>query len=375
MVKIDAADFGFDFAHFDPEPEPEPAQRRSSPSIRSQSPGSPQNNVHGVEHTSHGNCARATGPTRRGVLRAVADELPRALSAAVRRVVLRVTEPFSTTINAFGLFRVFPGGVPAHDPDQAALLEGLCATYTPASGQPRPAEPSAAQIHPYPNKSAVFFADWFRNSGDLNTVTSGRAGVLDLSKIDGFDWRAVPTDAEFKSIDRILSGDLGSFGDGWKSHTVPIEVPRGTGQTSATIHIAGLQTRSLVKTFVHHLETDASTKSYHWLPQSLYHRSRDGRVQSIQSEVWNSPRFRRLHNEVQQQNANRFNDGIPCQVLALMPGSDATQLAQFGSASAWPGYMMYGNCSKYLRASRSAHAIHHVVSFPKVLSIFIFASA
>ena len=46
--------------------------------------------------------------------------------------------------------------------------------------------------------------------------------------------------------------------------------------------------------------------------------------------------------------------------------SDATHLAQFGNASAWPVYLFFGNQFKYLRASPTSGACHPVAFIPTV---------
>jgi len=249
--------------------------------------------------------------------------------------------------------------MPAHDPNPAILFQAF------SSDSVQQATPfKDCDLYPYPNKSAALYANHFHNYGDLNS-RSARAAQLQLFARPDFNAQELPTGAEMDKIDRILAGDVLGFGDGWTSRPAVVQVPR-VGEPSAAVTIPGLLTRSLTKTFVHHLQTDSIVNSYHWEPQHLRHRSPSGRVQNVYSEVWHARRFRRLHIEVQRQHSHKFKDGIPCHVLALMPGSDATQLAQFGTASSWPGYMSYSNCSKYVRAMRGSSAVQHVASFPKV---------
>ncbi|KAF7326218.1 hypothetical protein MKEN_00474500 [Mycena kentingensis (nom. inval.)] len=51
-------------------------------------------------------------------------------------------------------------------------------------------------------------------------------------------------------------------------------------------------------------------------------------------------------------------------IVSLMPYSDGTSLAQFGTASLQPGYLFIGNQPKSERGKPSVHAAHHFVYFP-----------
>ena len=53
-------------------------------------------------------------------------------------------------------------------------------------------------------------------------------------------------------------------------------------------------------------------------------------------------------------------------VAPLMVWSDATHLANFGTASLWPFYLFFGSQSKYTRAKPTAHACHHLAYIPSV---------
>ena len=47
-----------------------------------------------------------------------------------------------------------------------------------------------------------------------------------------------------------------------------------------------------------------------------------------------------------------------------MFSSDATHLTNFGSAKAWPIYLMLGNLSKYFRAQPNLGALYHLAYIP-----------
>jgi hypothetical protein len=53
-------------------------------------------------------------------------------------------------------------------------------------------------------------------------------------------------------------------------------------------------------------------------------------------------------------------------VVALMFWTDATLLANFGTAKLWPCYMFFGNDSKYRRAKMHLNLCNHVAYFEDV---------
>lgn len=53
-------------------------------------------------------------------------------------------------------------------------------------------------------------------------------------------------------------------------------------------------------------------------------------------------------------------------IAAFMFWSDSTHLANFGTASLWPLYTFFGNCSKHSRLKLSLHHCHHQAYIPSV---------
>ncbi|KAJ3858791.1 hypothetical protein EV359DRAFT_75796 [Lentinula novae-zelandiae] len=57
-------------------------------------------------------------------------------------------------------------------------------------------------------------------------------------------------------------------------------------------------------------------------------------------------------------------------VAAVMLWSDATHVANFGTAKMWPIYLMLGNISKYIRAFPDSGACHHLAYIPSLPDSF-----
>jgi hypothetical protein len=91
----------------------------------------------------------------------------------------------------------------------------------------------------------------------------------------------------------------------------------------------------------------------------------------VHGEIYNSERFLRYEEELHLARSNGTHPmaalcSLPWIICALMFWSDATQLAQFGSAKAWPIYMYIGNLSKYFRLRPSAKAAIVLAFIPSV---------
>ncbi|KZV88625.1 hypothetical protein EXIGLDRAFT_751594 [Exidia glandulosa HHB12029] len=289
------------------------------------------------------------------------EPLPRVETVAARvqrvveQVVERVFEPVKTVANAFGLFRVFRTE-PVHDPVHAGPA--------PPPAPIQPSARSAPSWHPYPNRSTALFNHWFWNDGTTKTCDS-RSSLLDVLLQPGFvldDLR----DINWSNLDDALASDLGSFGDGWLSESIRIDVPGGRGIEARPVDIPGFQRRPLIPLLEHILATDPTVETHwNWTPSALMHQDNAGNASRTAGEVFHSPRAERLYNQVQRL-PREPEDTLERRVIYLMPGSDATHLAQFGTASAWPGLMGIGNQSNYVRTRRDAHAMHHFASFPKI---------
>uniref|UniRef100_A0A0W0FPN8 Uncharacterized protein n=1 Tax=Moniliophthora roreri TaxID=221103 RepID=A0A0W0FPN8_MONRR len=57
-------------------------------------------------------------------------------------------------------------------------------------------------------------------------------------------------------------------------------------------------------------------------------------------------------------------------IAALMDASDSTLLANFGTASLWPGYSVLGNLSHYIRLKPSMHALNAILFVPSLPDSF-----
>ncbi|KAI0310707.1 hypothetical protein OF83DRAFT_1070127, partial [Amylostereum chailletii] len=92
----------------------------------------------------------------------------------------------------------------------------------------------------------------------------------------------------------------------------------------------------------------------------------DAEPQLVHSEVYNSEVFLQADAEL-QGSAHEPGCTLPRHVVAMMLGSDSTHLTDIGDAHIWPGYMQYGNESKYRRSRPTCNLVEHIAYF---LSVF-----
>lgn len=85
----------------------------------------------------------------------------------------------------------------------------------------------------------------------------------------------------------------------------------------------------------------------------------------VHGELYTSPTFLKVHHDLQAA-PNEPDCNLQKVVIALMFLSDATHLAQFGTAKHWLGYLMFGNHSKYRHCKPSCKLCHHIAYFQAV---------
>ena len=74
------------------------------------------------------------------------------------------------------------------------------------------------------------------------------------------------------------------------------------------------------------------------------------------------------YEDVQNIPPDPANPDVENIVAEILVYSDATWLAQFGTASAHPIYFFFGNLSKYICCQPGSHAAHHGAHLPEVSS-------
>ena len=149
-----------------------------------------------------------------------------------------------------------------------------------------------------------------------------------------------------------------------------ILVPSGeTGVGPKTFKVPGLLHRKLTSVIQEAFQSPLA-HLYHYSPFRLFQKSPiSGKDERVYGEIFTSDAFL-AESEWVQRHALVPPDDPNCKrekvVAALMVSSDATMLTDFGTAKAWPIYLMFGNLSKYIRAQPDSGAMHHLAYIPSV---------
>ncbi|KAI0315118.1 hypothetical protein OF83DRAFT_1293481 [Amylostereum chailletii] len=165
--------------------------------------------------------------------------------------------------------------------------------------------------------------------------------------------------------------------DGWIKSSVTIPLPcEGQEHPSEgeapTFAVDGLYHRRLLDVITQVFESGTAKTLHttpfqqHWLPDE-----EGGPTERVYSQMYNSDAMLEAHEAVQKLPLEPGEADVERVVVAVMSGSDATHLANFGTASLWPGYTMLGNESKYTLLKPTSGSCHHTMYVPKLGDDFV----
>ncbi|KIL62599.1 hypothetical protein M378DRAFT_12683 [Amanita muscaria Koide BX008] len=291
----------------------------------------------------------------------------------VTRVTLIVHNRLQTAANLFGIWREYLYK-PSYDPDSfvdPADLYSCLQTLPPSMTDHvcMPPSPSAAT----PKPSVSLLLNWQLTVSDLKSnaeITRLVKEVLLSSQFSLEDLEGFNADREHR---RLANADSRSpLLDNFREVSVCISVPSGSRDIPPkAFPIQGLHYRPLMAVlhaaFIHPLAL-----KLHYSPYKLYCDKAGTSAESerVFCEAYDSDVFIAEHDKVQR--APLSPDEPTCKhehtIAALMFWSDATHLADFGTAKLWPVYLALGNLSKYIRNQPSA--MHHVAYLPSLSDSF-----
>jgi Plavaka transposase len=243
-------------------------------------------------------------------------------------------------------------------------------------------EPS---YHPYPNWSSFALGNWYWSKGVLNSKERFGELLRILSHPDFNKGDVCST--SWDRIHRILPNNLAVLPDasppnetqsrptlvddtgfGWSIAEVNLEVPfpnRGQGRRVKTFKAGVLHHRSIVSVIKEKMADPMEFLHRHYQPyEHMWQPCPQREPIRIYGELYTSNEFLSAQDKVQRKVlTTTSNLGLERVVVALMFWSDATLLANFGTAKLWPCYLFFGNDSKYLRAKPSSNLCSHIAYF------------
>ncbi|KAJ3972040.1 hypothetical protein EV361DRAFT_949176 [Lentinula raphanica] len=292
----------------------------------------------------------------------------------IRRLTLTLRERLKTCINSFQLWREYPHK-PSYDPDGEVGIEDL--SNLPTQRIPDDDESSSDSESASPlNPTQTLLTAW-QNNGNA-TKSHGEMNKLahliqrpdfQVSELQGYSAQAA--NAKLTKADE--DWDHNKLKDSFKETSIDIEVPSGDKNIpSKTFSIPGLLYRSPLSV-IRAAFTGPLAKHFHYTPFRLFQKlpsSNDSQdepeFQRVYTDLYNSDAFLREHYRVQRAPTDDPECKAEKVVAALMCWSDATQLANFGTAKLWPVYMLFGNLSKYIRSSPNSGAVNHLAYIPVI---------
>ncbi len=291
----------------------------------------------------------------------------------VRRVILIVRDSLVTISNSFGIWRDYPRR-PTRDPDASLSLGDLAANPVELNPPAFPSEPPHPpdQPHwPFSNVTIHRVMQWL-NNGNTNKSEAQMNEFVDkvILAPDFSPDHLAGFDAHRENIHLDNSLSKSSIHHQFTESAVNILVPSGAvGVPPKIFSVPGLLHRNLTKV-ISDAFTGPLSHFFHFSPFKLYHTSPiTKKEERIFGEIYTSDAFLEEHEDVQRHASLPPNDP-ECKrekiVAALMFSSDATHLTNFGTAQAWPIYLMLGNLSKYFRAQPNLGALYHLAYIPSV---------
>jgi hypothetical protein len=178
--------------------------------------------------------------------------------------------------------------------------------------------------------------------------------------LDGFSVRG-----NLKALDDSRKKET-TFPDDWLQTDVTLEIPtKSKDDPSRLFSISAFHYRPLLGV-IRSAFADVQANAFHLFGfKRLWEDPLDGHQERIFDELYASDAWLEAEDALQRQ-PKEPGCSLERVIAGLMFFSDATHLATFGTAKAWPLYLYFGNLTKYARSEPKSGACHLVGFFPSV---------
>ena len=286
----------------------------------------------------------------------------------------------TTETDEFGRYRIYhkrpdhePRNIPQPDHNDFVTEAHQGNTEDLAAGLRMPSLSELSGLFGlFVNSTIALLVQWFYSGSSTKSLADVQSLIDDVILHEEFqaeDLQGVKFATEVKKLDAFES----SFeGKGWKESSVIIKVPcpgykQDEGVTKE-FEVTGVLHRDLVDIMKAACHDPDTLDSFHTTPfKEMWKPSEDAEPIRLYGEAYTSDEMIDAYEEV--QNIPPDPEGVENVVAEILVYSDATRLAQFGTASAHPIYFFFGNLSKYIRCQPGSHAAHHGAYLPEASSV------
>ena len=226
-------------------------------------------------------------------------------------------------------------------------------------------------IGTFMNATVILLIQWFCSGTGQKSTADVQRLIDDVILHKDFkveELQGVKLASKLKKLDAFESS---LEGQGWKKADIKISVPcpkeKVAESQAVEFKIEGLLYRDLTMIIKNACQDETTAENFHVTPFEERWRPRDNAPSiRLYREAYTSDKMITTYQEVQNLPPHPDHPDVENIVVELAPYSDATMLAQFGTASLWPVYIYFGNLSKYIQCQPSSHAAHHAAYFPSV---------
>jgi hypothetical protein len=208
------------------------------------------------------------------------------------------------------------------------------------------------------------------NTGS-NRVSETKVAALvnDVILADDFDREHLmgfSVKKNLRELDADESGKKIAFPDDWIETSVTIDIPiRSKEDGPRPYTIPGFHYRPLIEV-LRAAFADAQAAAFHLFPfKHIWKDPLDNHEERVYDELYTSDAWLEAQDSLHKL-PKEFGCSLERVIAGFMLFSDATHLANFGTAKAWPLYVYFGNLTKYVRSSPTSGSCHLVGFLPSV---------
>ena len=317
---------------------------------------------------------------------------------------------FCTETNSFGIYRKYTLGPPTITPDETFTLSSLSdsisiardpadsqsnsswwSSFTSSTLETTTLQDPKVYFAPFLNPSTFLLMSWYYNGSSIKSYADVDKLIHNVIRQDDFkssDFAAnFSTAREAERMDKNDERSTKSHNteylpfkpeDGWIKASVSIALPcdgvKFKSEEDAPRFVVDEIWYRRPLEVLKLAFSELAAEKFHFTPFEEYWKpSNDQPEERIYSETFTADIFNEEYETLRTTSREGPNAQLEPFIAGIQFYSDATHLANFGTASLYPMYMYLGNQSQYLRAKPSEFTAHHIAYIPKVFNDLIFS--